>query len=80
MAMTKKLAEQYFNVTLRNKVMRENKLKVRFYVEKGLHGDYELKKKSDISNFPEKINEYRWARDTWNNFIKENNALRAAWD
>lgn len=77
---TKFQAEFYYNIKTRNKVMKENNLQVKFYVERDTKSEWILKKETPFGNLPDKLSEYRKARDVWNEFLQKNKDQIPHWD
>lgn len=72
--MNKLESEQYNEIKLRNRLMRDNKIEVRYYVEKDFNGVYRLKSRDNTGNLPEHLELIKKAREVWNKFIDERKA------
>jgi hypothetical protein len=77
---TKFQASSYFGVSDKNKIMRENKIDVKFGVEEDFNGEWILKKSTSCGNLPDKIKEYRKAKIALELAYESIKIKRAAWD
>lgn len=76
---TKFQANYYYAISDKNKVMKQNKIDVIYYVELDSNGEYRLKKKTNCGNLPDKLKAYKQAREVLNLCYETKKLERAQW-
>lgn len=71
-------ANYYYDVRTKNKVMREKRIPVKYFVETNSNGEWILKKECEHSNLPDKLQAYKAAKEALDEYYKDK--LKPHWD